>query len=77
MVSSCRRKRQIAKREGKQTTRYTADILTAADARNEREREGQRHGQPTNTSSLALSLSLSLMQAHAVLLTLFFDLLSL
>lgn len=49
-------------KEGKkaeQRTSYTTDILTAADARREREREewrreGWRQGQPTNTSYLCV-----------------------
>lgn len=52
----------MAKRErAERRTSYTADILTAADARRERdEREGgrerERQGRLTHTSSLALSV---------------------
>lgn len=52
----------MAKRErAERRTSYTADILTAADARRERDereggREGERQGRLTHTSSLALSV---------------------
>lgn len=57
-VSSCGKKRQMAKRErAERRTSYTADILTAADARRERdEREGGREAGPADTHFLSRSL---------------------
>lgn len=59
-VSSCGKKRQMAKRErAERRTSYTADILTAADARRERdEREGGRDRGRAGWHTLPLSLSL-------------------
>lgn len=62
-VSSCGKKRQMAKRErAERRTSYTADILTAADARRERdEREGGREG-GTEADTHFLSRSLCVTQ---------------
>lgn len=72
-VSSCGKKRQMAKRErAERRTSYTADILTAADARRERdEREGGREAGPADTH---FPLSLSLCDAGpSYFLTALFD----
>lgn len=59
-VSSCGKKRQMAERErAERRTSYTADILTAADARRERdEREGGRDRGRAGWHTLPLSLAL-------------------